>query len=143
MMSSSRDRLLCLISCFGGSSGGLAVVGWLVGLAGTSVLVAAAVLKDLVGAVALIGSEGATTLTGLDAMTGLADVKDLTKTLFSAVGTTILATFVFEATLYVCALAGFLTLIMAAVVEVPQSEQLSLYGERRRPHFRQNGIDSH
>ncbi len=33
----------------------------------------------------------------------------------------------------------FLTLNNGAVVDVPQSEQLSLYSGRRRPHFRQNG----
>jgi hypothetical protein len=30
--------------------------------------------------------------------------------------------------------------INGAVVEVPQSGQLSLYSTSRRPHFRQNGI---
>lgn len=117
MTSSSRDRLLCLISCLGFSAGipGLA---WGIGLEGVSFLAGAAVLAGLVG------------------MTGL------TETVVSALGITKLATFVLGGALYVWAADVFLILIIAAVVEVPQSGQLSLYRGRRRPHFRQNGISS-
>ena len=117
MMSSSRDSLLCLISCLGFSAG-------IAGLAGGT------------------GLKGVSFLTWGTVLAGLVWVTGLTETAVSALGITILATFVLGGALYEWAADAFLILIIVAVVEVPQSGQLSLDATRRRPHFRQNGMCS-
>lgn len=117
MMSSSRDRLLCLISCVG-SSAGIASLN-----SG----------NDL---------EEVSFLAGTMVLAGLVRKFGLTETVISALGITTWATFVFKGALYIWAAGPFFIFIIAAVVEVPQSGQLSLNLGRHRPHFRQNGICS-
>ena len=61
--------------------------------------------------------------------------------MMSLLGTMALAILVGAEVLYDL-VAAFLILITGPVVEVLHSGQLLLYGGRRRPHFRQNGIYS-
>ena len=105
MMSSSRDNLLCLISCFGGSSTG----GGRTGGAGGSVGVGIGFWGGLLGALA-----------------DFAGLTVLIETLISLLGMTALAIFVGAAVLNFELWLVFFTLTSGAVVEVPQSEQLSL-----------------
>ena len=117
MMSSSRDRLLCLISCVGSSTG-----------------IASLNSGNDLGEVSFSA--------GTMALAGLMGIIGLTETVISALGITTWATFVFRGALYMWPADTFLIFIIAAVVEVPQSGQLSLNLGRQRPHFRQNGICS-
>ena len=102
-MSSSRDRLLCLILWLGVSAEWIFCFVWRVCSA----------------AVAVLGG-GAISVCGVGATS-------VTITLFSAVGRTTLAIFVLGTALCAWIVAAFLTLIIAPVVEVPHSGQLSLF----------------
>ena len=92
------DRLVCLISCLGCSSGGGSVLILITGLAGVS---------------------------WERALTGSFRVKILIEIVDSAVGITAFAIFVLDAALNALAV-GVLILIRDAVVDVPQSVHFSL-----------------
>ena len=105
MMSSSRDNLLCLISCLGGSSTGGGRTGGAVGSIGVGI----GFFGGLLGVLA--------SLVGLTV---------LTETMISLLGITALAIFVGATVLNFELCPAFLMLTSGAVVEVLQSGQLSL-----------------
>lgn len=169
MKSSLRDTLLFIISCGGHTSaagtglnviaysGGGTVLAGGIGLAGARAAGLVTVLAwiiDLAGTAGLIVGLAGTILVGADVLTGttvwavLVGAITLIETviLWGIMGIMAFATF-FEATARtMCAAEAFLGAILVlnsgAVVEVPQSVQVSLYSTSLRPHFRQNGIGS-